>query len=281
MRRTRLSTIVSSALVCTAIALAGATGNAAAHGAAATGSLNLVHAGILSVGSDTTYPPMESSDVKHPGSYIGADVDLANALAKAMGLSGAKIVTTSFNSIIPALQRHNFDVIMSSLNDTPARRKQINFVDYMNLKASEAVLVAKSSSLKMGGYHGLCGHSVSVESGTAELADLQAASKKCGSRSIAIKQYSADTDAFQALISGHSDAYTTDLPVALYYVKAFASQVKFAGKGIGGSAKYGIGVAKSNPALKAALQKALKTIQKNGTYGKILKKWGLGATALK
>jgi polar amino acid transport system substrate-binding protein len=224
---------------------------------------------------------MEASDVKHPGQYVGADVDLANALAKAMGLSGAKIVATSFDSIIPALQRKNFDVIMSSMNDTPVRRKQISFVDYMDLRASEAVLVAKSSTLKLGSYHGLCGATVSVEAGTAELADLQSANKQCGSKTISIKQYTADTDAFQALVSGHSTAYTTDLPVALYYAKTFSGQVRFAGKGIGGGAKYGIGISKSNPGLRAAITKALTTIRKNGQYAKILKKYGLGSTALK
>jgi polar amino acid transport system substrate-binding protein len=87
---------------------------------------------------------MEASDVNHPGTFIGADVDLANALAKAMHLSGARIVSTSFDSLIPALARHNFDVIMSSMNDTPGRRKQISFIDYMQLRAAEAIVVPKA-----------------------------------------------------------------------------------------------------------------------------------------
>jgi polar amino acid transport system substrate-binding protein len=281
MLRFRAPSALIAAVLCAGLTLGGFAAQASAHGAASPTLLNLVHPGILSVGSDTSYPPMESSDVHHPGQFIGADVDLANALARAMGLSGAKIVSTSFDSIIPALQRHNFDVIMSSMNDTAVRRKQINFVDYMSLKASEEVLVARSTSLKLGSYHGLCGRTVSVEAGTAELSDLQAATKKCGSKSIDIKQYTADTDAFQALVAGHSEAYTTDLPVALYYAKTFKSRVKFAGRGIGGGAFYGIGVSKTNPGLRTVLRKALSTIRRNGTYAKILKKYGLGSTAIK
>jgi polar amino acid transport system substrate-binding protein len=281
MNRLRIPAGLSAAILCIGMALGGFAAHASAHSATGPSALHLVNAGILSVGSDTTYPPMESTDVKHPGQYVGADVDLANALAKAMGLKGAKIVTTSFDSIIPALQRHNFDVIMSSMNDTPARRKQISFIDYMSLKASEAVLVGKSSTLKMGSYHGLCGHSVSVQSGTAELSDMQAEAKKCGSKTIDIKQYRADTDAFQALVSGHTEAYSSDLPVALYYASKFKTQVKFAGKGIGGGAFYGIGVSKTNPALSAAIKKGLSVIKSNGQYAKILKKYGLGATAIK
>ncbi len=241
--------------------------------------LTLIHPGILSVGSDTTYPPMEASDVNHPGTFIGADVDLANALAKAMHLSGARIISTSFDSLIPALARHNFDVIMSSMNDTPGRRKQISFIDYMQLRAAEAIVVPKSSSLHANGYHGLCGHSVSVEKGTAELGDLTAADKSCKNK-INIKTFTADTDAFQALASGHSDAYTTDLPVALFYVKAHGGTIRFAGKAFGSGAFYGIGLARGDTALHRALVGALAKIRANGQYRRILAKWGLSSTHL-
>lgn len=280
MKSYRTHGLLAVAVICASVTVGGFTAKAFAHFDNASAHLRLIHPGVLYVGSDTTYPPMESTNVARPGTYIGADVDLANALAKAMGLRGARIVTTSFNSIIPALQRHNFDVIMSSMNDTPVRRKQINFVDYMKLKASEAVLVPKASSIKLSSYHGLCGHSVAVESGTAEKDDLLTANKGCGSHLIQIKQYTADTDAFQAMYSGHADAYTTDLPVALYYNKRFHSSIKFAGKGIGSSAFYGIGVAKDNPGLKTALQRALNTIRHNGQYARILRKYGLGSTQL-
>ncbi len=240
--------------------------------------ISVIHPGILSVGSDTTYPPMESKDLQH-GGYKGADVDLANALARAMGLKGARIVPTTFSSIIPALQRRNFDVIMSSLNDTPDRRKQISFVDYMKLSAAEAILVPRSGSLHVGGYPGICGHSISVQAGTAELDDVNSANKRCKSK-IDIKSYNLDTDAFQALASGHVDAYTTDLPVALFYLKAHSSAVRFAGPAFGSGARYGIGVPKNATGLRAALISALRKLHVNGQYMRILKKYGLGGTAL-
>lgn len=240
--------------------------------------LDLVHAGVLSVGADTTYPPMESSDVKHPGQFVGADVDLANALGRAMGLKGARIVVTNFNSIIPSLQRRNFDVIMSSMNDNADRRKQIAFVDYMHLVAAQAILVNKNSSIHAATYAGLCGHSISVESGTTELDGLNAANKSC-SKKIDIHSYTADTAAFQAFASGHTEAYTADLPVGLFYVKAHSGAIRFANKAFGTGGYYGIGLLKNAKGLHAALVKALNTIRHNGTYVRILKRWGLGSTA--
>jgi polar amino acid transport system substrate-binding protein len=249
-----------------------------APGATAVGAnpLHLVKAGYLTVGSDTTYPPMESVD-KKTGKYVGADIDLAQALAKAMGLKGAVIVNNSFDTIQPALFRHRFDVIMSSMSDTADRRKKIAFVDYM--KGNMAIVVRKSSGIHANSYAGMCGHSVSVESGTTELFGMEAANKHCA-KQIDIKQFKADTDAFQAFMSGHADAYTGDYVVAAQYVAQHAGALALAGKSFSAGGPYGIGLLKSNPALKSALSRALAKIRSNGQYARILKRWNISAASL-
>jgi len=112
-----------------------------------------------------------------------------------------------------------------------------------------------------------------------DFAGIGAANKACKTK-IDIKSYNLDTDAFQALVSGHVDAYTTDLPVGLFYVKAHSGAVRLAGKPFGSGAKYGIGIAKNAPALKAAITAALHKIHINGQYIGILKKYGLSSTAI-
>jgi polar amino acid transport system substrate-binding protein len=239
-------------------------------------ALKLKNAGYLTVGTDPTYPPMESRDPRS-GQYVGADIDLASALAKAMHLKGAKIVNNSFDSIIPALQRGNFDVIMSSMNDTPERAKKIAFVDYM--RATEGIVVKTSSSIHADNFAGMCGHSVSVESGTTEKFDMDTANKTC-KKKIDIKAFTADTAAFQAFASGHADAYSGDLPVCALYIKNHHGSLRLAGKPISAGQDYGIGVTKGNKSLIATLKKALKTIESNGQYGRILKKWGVAGAKL-
>jgi polar amino acid transport system substrate-binding protein len=252
-----------------------AAGSAGSRPAALKG-VHLANPGYLTVGSDTTYPPMESIDPQ-THQALGADVDLANALAKAMGLKGAKIVTQTFDSIILALGRGNFDVIMSSMNDTPLRRKQIAFVDYM--RSSEDILVRKSSSIHGASYSIVCGSSIAVESGTTELIGLNDANKHCKSK-ITIKSYALDTAAFTAFASGHTDAYTGDYPVCLGYVKSHPSAIRLTGPGFASGQDYGIGLPKKATALRSALVKALGTIKSNGQYAKILKKWGVGVASL-
>lgn len=235
----------------------------------------LIHPGYLTIGTDATYPPMESQDPQ-THQFIGADIDLGRALAKAMGLKGAQFVNNSFDTIIPALFRGNFDVVMSSMNDTPKRRRQIAFVDYM--RASQAIVVKKDSSIHADSYAQMCGHSVAVETGTTELDGLRAADKKCTNK-IDIKAFTADTAAFQAFTSGHTDAYTGDLPVAALYVKQHSAALRLAGKPFGAGENYGIGLLYKDKALRANLKKALAKIRKSGQYRHILDKWGVGGAS--
>jgi len=239
-------------------------------------ALNLVHPGYLTVGSDTTYPPMESSS--GPGKFVGADVDLAKALAHAMGLKGAIIVDNTFDTIIPAMTtRHKYDVIMSSMNDTPERARVIGFVDYM--QSSEGIVVRANGSIHANSYGGMCGHVIAVESATTEYAGIMQANKSCGKK-IAIKNFTKDNDAFQAFASGHAEAYTGDLPVALLYVKTHRGTFRLAGRPFATGQKYGIGLTKNAMGLHQALVKALHKIRANGQYMKILRRWGVAAAAL-
>ncbi|GAC1468957.1 MAG: hypothetical protein NVS2B16_22930 [Chloroflexota bacterium] len=238
--------------------------------------LQLVHPGFLTVGSDTTYPPMESRSAN--GKFVGADIDLANALAHAMGLKSAIIVETNFDSIIPAMtSRHAFDVIMSSMNHTPDRAKVIGFVDYM--QASEGIVVKTASSIHANSYAGICGHTIAVESGTTEYSGLTSANKSCAKK-ITVKNFTHDNDAFQAFASGHAEAYTGDLPVAALYVKQHAGGLRLAGHPFGTGQKYGIGLAKNAGALHQAVASALQKVRANGQYRRILNHWGLAAAAL-
>lgn len=274
MRRITASTIL---ILANLVTLSTGIAQAQSGQHAAANPLHLLNPQWLTVGTDATYPPMESRNTS-TGQIVGADADLANAMAKAMGLKGAKMVNNTFSTIIPAMTvRHRFDVIMSSMNDTRSRRKVITFVDYM--KASEAIVVNKSSGIHANGYGQMCGKTVSVENGTVELDGLNAANKKCSSK-INVKSFAADTDAFNALVSGHSDAYTGDLPVALLYVKQHNS-LRLAGKPFGAGENYGIGLPKGNHALKSALHAGLKKIRKSGKYFHILLRWGIEGARFK
>ena len=255
-----------------AVALATAT---AAGLVAATASAHR-SAKTLVFCSDTTYPPMESIV---NGKAAGADVDIATALAKQMGAT-AQIKTTGFDVIIPALLQKKCDAIISAMTDTAARRKQVDFADYVTVGMS--LMVKKGNPSHVAGIASLSGKSVAVEAATTEKAALDAANKtfaKQSKKQITIKIYPADTNAAAALQAGKVDAYFADATPVLYYIKKTGGKFQTAGGQIG-AAPEGIATRKGDP-LHGRFEKGIAKLYANGTMKKILAKWGLSAFALK
>jgi polar amino acid transport system substrate-binding protein len=233
-------------------------------------------AGQIVYCSDISYPPEESFAAGNKP--IGSDIDIGTSIAKLMGVK-ATFKNTTFDSIIPALTTKKCDAIISGMNDTAARRKQVDFVDY--LKVGQSLMVKKGNPEHIGALASLAGKRVSVESGTTNRDFLAAASKtlvKAGKKKISIVTFPKDTDAASALKTGRVDAYFGDSPVVVYYANRDHS---FA---VGGSPinplAIGIAIRKGDP-LKPAVQKALSQLYANGTMKKIVTKWGMtGAVTL-
>ena len=273
----RLAVVAASLSLLVSAAVLSSGASAAAIHHSSNANLKLVHNGELNFGTDATYPPMESVNSNN-NQIQGADIGLGKAIAKEMGLK-AVFQNITFDILTTDLTgRHPFDAIISSMNDTPARRALgISFVDY--LKAVEAIVVNKSSSLHAKNYSGICGWSISVEAGTTEEAGLKAADAKCKTK-MNIAEFSTDTAAYEDFLSRHVEAYTTDYPVAAKYVKNHPTEFRLAGSVIKTGQYYGIGTVKSNKALHNAIASALAKVKKSGQYMRILKQWNVQGGAI-
>ncbi len=226
--------------------------------------------------SDTTYPPMESLVNGKP---TGADIDIANAIAKLLGTK-AQIKVTGFNVIIPALLHKKCDAIISAMTDNADRRKQVDFADYVSVGMS--LMVKKGNPEHITGIESLSGKTVAVEAATTEKAALDQANKglkNAGKKQITIRIFPADTDAAAALLRGKVDAYFADATPVLYYIKQTSGKFQTAGPQLG-TAPEGIATRKGDP-LGAQFKSAIATLYSNGTMKQILAKWGLTAFAMK
>jgi polar amino acid transport system substrate-binding protein len=218
---------------------------------------------------DISYPPEESFQGTKP---IGSDIDIGAGVAKQLGKT-AVFKNTVFDSIIPALLTKHCDAIISGMNDTAKRRKQVDFVDY--LKVGQSLMVKKGNPHQITKLADLSGKSVSVESGTTNrdfLAQQSSKLQKQGKKGISIKTFPKDTDAAAALKAGKVDAYFGDSPVAVFYVSKDKS-LQVAGTPIN---PIPIGIAiRKHDSLKGKVQNAINTLYKNGTMKKIVAKWGM------
>ena len=98
----------------------------------------------LVVGMELAYPPFEMTDTN--GQPSGVSVDLARDLGKFLHRE-VEIQNIRFEGLIPSLQTHKIDLIISSMTATPERSRTIAFSDpYLN--TGLCLLVAKNSPIQ-------------------------------------------------------------------------------------------------------------------------------------
>jgi polar amino acid transport system substrate-binding protein len=78
------------------------------------------------IGTDATYPPFESIDSK--GEIVGWEIDYGKALCAWMQVT-CTFQNQDWDGIIPSLLGDKFDVILSGMSVTPARRTKVLFSD--------------------------------------------------------------------------------------------------------------------------------------------------------
>jgi len=85
----------------------------------------ILQRGELTVGMTGNMPPLNMTTKE--GELIGYEVDLADAMAKAMGVR-AKLSVIPFAELLPALQSGKIDLILSNMTITPGRNLKAAFV---------------------------------------------------------------------------------------------------------------------------------------------------------
>jgi polar amino acid transport system substrate-binding protein len=85
----------------------------------------ILQRGEIAVGMAGNMPPMNMTSKE--GELIGYEVDLAKAMAKAMGIK-AKLTVMPFAELLPALQAGKIDLILSNMTITPGRNLKVAFV---------------------------------------------------------------------------------------------------------------------------------------------------------
>jgi polar amino acid transport system substrate-binding protein len=271
------SSATSSAAAPTTSASSSAAAPAANSAVAALVPSAIKSKGTITVAADASYAPNEFF-APDGHTVIGMDADLSKALASVMGLK-ANVVNETFDGIIPGLAAGKYDMGASSFTDTKAREKVVKFVDYFS--AGTSFFTKASGGTTVSGLADLCGKTVAVEKGTTEETDATAQSGKCkkaGKSAVNVLTFSDQNGANLALSSGRAQLVMADSPPAAYAVKKSNGQFKIVGTTYG-TAPYGLAVPKAG-GLDKAVAAALKVLISNGTYSKIMAKWGVQAGAI-
>ena len=193
---------------------------AAAGGTAAAGPMPDLKGRKVVVGTDATYPPFEKVDEK-TNQIVGFDPDLMNEIAKLINIK-PEFKNANFETIFAALQKKEFDAVMSAATITEERKKIVAFSDpYVTIGQ---MVVVNNNSNKVTSYTDLAnGLTVGVQTGTT---GETAARDKAKVPDKNLKRYQTIDLAFADLANGSIDAIVADGPT----VGNYTSQPQYAGK---------------------------------------------------
>ncbi|MEV1022709.1 ABC transporter substrate-binding protein [Streptomyces sp. NPDC050264] len=233
--------------------------------------------GSLKIAVSVGGSPPNSTYLPDGKTIVGQDIDFANAVAKVLGIKLNQEVA-GFEAILPALDSGKYDLGTGNFGVTDERRKTIDFVTYIN--DGQGFAVRKDSDLKkVTDLKQLCGLNVATGAGTtfeATLEENKGICKEAGKKAYDVKTYAESSAVWSSLQQGRSDVVMSTIN-GLRYAVDQQEGLKFLNEfhrlDVGFAFKKGTPLA---PAFRAAVNKLIA----NGTYAKILKKWGTTASAV-
>jgi len=222
------------------------------------------------------YPPMEFSN---PGSStpIGFDIDMATAIARKLGDS-ISFSNVQFPQIIPSVRTHRGDFAWTAVFDLKARQKTLNFIDYF--KTGSQLYTSAANAGKYKSIKSLCGQTIAVPTGTSFGQVVGRLSKaQCGSTPMKQVTVASPTEQNLQIREGRAAAAISGPETVLYLRKQQPGKWALVG-GILEPDYYAVVFAKSNTAMMNKVFTAMKAAWKDGTYHRILAKWGLTGAAI-
>ncbi|GAA1725555.1 ABC transporter substrate-binding protein [Streptomyces yatensis] len=239
--------------------------------------------GTLRIGGSADASPPLGFYATDDKTRIGSEIDLATLVADTLGLK-VDFQAVSWENLFVGLDSSKFDGVFSNVTVTEERKQKYDFATYrLDDLAFEA---KKGTSWRVRGPEDVAGRTVSVASGTNQekiLLDWSKQNQKAGRKPVDIKYFQKDTDYYLALQSGRIDAYFGPHPTSAYHV-ASAGQTQVIGRFSGGGEQVQGKIAattRKGSGLVDAYAAALDHVIEDGSYAKVLERWGLASEAVK
>ncbi|SDN55309.1 amino acid ABC transporter substrate-binding protein, PAAT family [Methylobacterium phyllostachyos] len=215
----------------------------------------------LRIGTEGTYAPFTFHDAS--GALTGFDVEIGRKVAEKLGVT-PQFLEGKWDGLIAGLDGGRYDVVINQVGITKERQAKFDFSEpYIR---SRAVLITKADRTDIKSFADLKGKKA-AQSLTSNFARL---AEQSGAQLIGTDGFDQSV---QLVITGRADATVNDSLSFLDFRKQKPNApVKIAAEQADADAS-GIILRKNNPALKAALDKALAEIKADGSYATIAQKY--------
>jgi len=212
--------------------------------------------------------PYVEADAADPSHVVGFDVDIAQLLASGLGRA-PRFVQVGFTSIDAAAARGDFDVALSGIEDTPARRARLAItIPYYEFR--EVLTVRSSDKERYRTLADLRGHRVATLGATLAYDLLVDAEARDG---IIPVTYEDDVHPYNDLVVGRVDAIVLDAILAERGVRRNSSLTNQAAVLAVG---HYVGILSANQsALRDRMNVILRDAMRDGRLERILRRWNV------
>lgn len=220
--------------------------------------------GKLIMSTNAEFPPYESTD--DAGNYIGIDIEIAQQIAKKLGLE-LVIDNMEFTAALEAVQQGKSDMVMAGVTVDEDRLMVMDFSDSY-ATGVQVVIVKEGSDVTMDNLGEMM---IGTQLGTTGYIYASDTPDNGGYGEDHVIGYDNGITAVQALMNGQIDAVIIDNAPAQAFVDANPGLTILEGEWA--VEDYAIGFAKGNTELQEAVNQALAELIADGTVQKIIDKY--------
>jgi polar amino acid transport system substrate-binding protein len=221
---------------------------------------------VVRIGIGNDSPPLNYVDDK--GQWIGFDVDLAEAIAKKLGVKIERVQVNN-KTRIAFLANNQIDMAISNISRTRSREQQIDFAEPPYLWTAK-VFVARKGRFKQGADLG--GKTICVNQGSNAFTAAPSEITRLGGAKPTTVSMQRNADCLTALRQGKVDAFSQDAPIIAALAGSGMKELELVGQGYS-PGLYSIGVPSDDSKWRDAVSFALQDLLADGTYEEIYERW--------
>ncbi|MDR2210057.1 MAG: ABC transporter substrate-binding protein [Spirochaetaceae bacterium] len=259
LKKTVLGSLLIAALVCI-----GCQPKQGGDGALAGLTLNK---GVLTVGMEIGYPPMEYYD-KDGSTPLGFDVDLAKALAEKLGVE-VEFIDTGWDGIFAGVDTFKYDCIISSVTYTEDRAANYAFTKPY-VANSQLLVVRNDAAVKPASLDEVTGLRLTYQAETTSDTLATQWLESSGAK-VEVFEYDKVMNCFDELTLNRVDVILVDSVVAAEYLSRPGNPYEITAE-VSNDEVLAICLHKDNTALADALNGALDQLYAEGTLQAISQK---------
>ena len=208
--------------------------------------------------------PFVEADPRDPSKLRGFDVEVAEQVAKGLGRR-AEFVQVAFNEIDQSVERGDFDMGMSGVEDTPARRAA-HAVSIPYYEFHEVLTVRAEDRDRYRTMADLRGHRIGTLGATIAYEFLK-------TQPVELVSYDDDVHPYSDMREGRLDAVLLDNVIAARSMRRLGGLYTQPQPVTTGH--YVIVLAQRNTALRDRVDAILKARMRDGTLERIYREWGI------